>query len=163
MCLITKNKLKKAEEDIICYKAVMVECNGVISSIVIGWPFLNWPKLTYDVNGGLPKEPQPYGKDKFKYGEGFIHATKNFTILFGYMLPSRSYERAYRCIIPKGTEYVEDEFGNVCAREMIVDEDFNMYDILNNALNKILEDGTFGEHKMLYEDAKIVVEKHKPQ
>lgn len=114
MCLIaTHRKPKIAKEDIKCWK--QVRCNSINIFTPFRSSIIHSKWLLAD---GKPKKAvNPilyYFFQKRRYiEEGYIHAyTLHITAPLVYTVS---------CIIPKGTEYWEDEIHHeICAREMII-------------------------------------------
>lgn len=109
MCLKVKNvRSKKATEDILCYKVVLKNHNGELTS-----PF--YPKFVWQV--GVETGPNERSIRRFIPKDiegGYLHSfstisgaidLKIFNINKGRM-------EIYECVIPKGTHYYEGMHSN---------------------------------------------------
>jgi len=115
MCLYSKeNKLKAADQDIVCYKLVD-KMEGVgYKSPVMGFHI---PQGV--INGKLPYIAEQSSKDNendytcsignlFQFGPGLIHTFKHQPKEIRYYGEgSQVNAKLFECIIPKGTKYVE--------------------------------------------------------
>lgn len=75
-------------------------------------------------------EPVKLARGATKYGPGYIHAKReprvDLYVEAVVSLNPTSY-RFFKCIIPKGTEYlIDDNNKDICARKMIAIEVWNM-------------------------------------
>lgn len=132
MCLYSKeNKLKVADQDIVCYK-LLDKMEGVgYKSPIMGFPIpqgvING-KLPYIAMNNKPKEiKSDYTSsvgNLFQYGPGLIHTLKHQPKkIIGYDKSSHLQEELFECIIPKGTKYVEGADTSMCesyASEKII-------------------------------------------
>ena len=114
MCLYCKDsKLKVAEEDIVCFKVVTFDF--VVGCYRPFFQFKNhWIPIGV-INGLEPYVPEGDAVPEcdellceYAWGRGLVHAYKN-RFEGGASCLVGPYVNIYRCVIPKGVEYVEGE------------------------------------------------------
>ena len=130
MCLIIKKAdadhcMKTAEEDIICYK--VLEWGEIFVNLGDGKchskPVFTTPYMKHDIEIGLHYidshdwldiHPLSYSSYDMGVGTGVFHSYKNRE-------DAESYKRmdlcVAKCIIPKGTEYIEGTYYNASNEE----------------------------------------------
>jgi len=136
MCLYAKGKIKKAEEDIVCYKYLALSIGrdeyGNISStwcspyVNIGWEI---GKAKENTNN------KPYYDAHGDVSEGFFHTFKSLSdtkdAKNGYDFwnnGGRKQLGVFKCIIPKGTLYFEgihggfNQFQGYASKKLLIVE-----------------------------------------
>lgn len=118
MCIKTKeNKLKVAESDIFCYKYLEI---GYRSSN-FRTPFQRMYVPSSIISGEKPLKAKGRCKrikewDNYRWNEGLIHTFENLEDAVQCTMQFSFFENAiFKCIIPKGTKYVEGTFNRANA------------------------------------------------
>lgn len=137
MCLITNKKPKIAEEDIVCYKIVHKDLKSEIQKFQYEFDTLYSTeiKTTLDIDKIRPYSSvdSKYLDDHYAdyidecfsgkltaYSEGF-HSSSKVDIL-----QNRSSSIVLvECIIPKGSQYVEDFVGYIVSNQIIIKKVLN--------------------------------------
>ena len=117
MCLKSiKTTPDIAQEDIVCYKIVNFNYKS---------PYYS---LEYSVNttyiNNMESEITSYG-DGVKVGGGYYHTFKETESVVKYLETRGSFNRRthlLRCIIPKGTEYYQNEFEYASRALKVIEE-----------------------------------------
>lgn len=128
MCLISRNKPKKATKDIVCYKVVYKVADKYYPLYIRRRGcYEQWPILIPDKTGWFQRLFIFHKKNEsgnYTYGSGWIHAVRNLDavkMIFKYHL---KYDvgsgcTLCKCVIPEGTEYVtDDRDSSICAKQM---------------------------------------------
>lgn len=123
MCLYSEeNKLKVADQDIVCYKLV----DKMVGVEYYTSPIRDFYIPQGVINGKLPYIAEQSSKDNkhdytcsvgnlFQFGPGLIHTFKHQPKkIIGYDESSPWKEELFECIIPKGTKYVEGVDTSMC-------------------------------------------------
>ena len=147
MCLSTNQaELRVSEDDITVYKLISV-CpsnldffNGAMQLNIdklADYRYLSYYRLeeidVHCVEDGVPYaavgvsvKRRNYDVYKYKYGSGLIHTFKYKDDAICIFEKSVSNVILYRCVIPKGTEYVSGEdnngFGSYASKQIVFEE-----------------------------------------
>lgn len=136
MCLVTPNKEKKiAEEDMIVYKILNEDLSpfywegeayeiGKLNEIEIQETsdFTDFDEISIRYNKGYKRD------ELVSFGQGF-HSAKSIDrirdIRKAYSIPVPV---LFTCIIPKGSEYYEDNSGLLVSNKIIIKEKYELPD-----------------------------------
>lgn len=135
MCLITKNQKQIAAEDINVYKVLSPELDTLYygkfkyelgklyeTDILRSWDYTWADIISYDYFQNLDRAcDNPFSEGFISYGQGF-HSIRTIERVEQHINGISDEFRVFKCIIPKGAEYIIDETGLVISNKIIVVE-----------------------------------------
>lgn len=165
MCLYIKDndvKVKVADKDIVCYKKL----NYHLGANTFCTPFMYMEITEEQLLGKEDIVPEEQENDIYKnaYGEfvargGFIHSFKNKPQALKRTHKLQG-QYLFKCIIPKGSEYLEGLDGNFC--ECYAAKKIRIVEAMNEILAQYLrEKKVFEEKKKKYEEEELEIKKLK--